>query len=296
VASPFFKDLLSLPQPADGESVDGLPVVQLSEDSELLKTLVSMLYPLRPVIPNSYDKVLYLLAACQKYEMASIQSYIRAEVSHGAFPTPKGVEAFSAYAIASGKGLVPEMENAARQTLDHPMTFEFLGEVLLLFEGWALRDLASFRKRYQDNLMSCFESFLKPGESQFNIWTQCASYFYNPGGYDKYRKCTLPASYSLSNLPMSNTNISLPSWLAQLYQKHLDGSRDGFSKPLFNPRNIHREYLSALQTHINSDSCVSCTRVHIEKGETFCKDLEDRLMRALSEVCPSYMFWRIGGS
>jgi BTB/POZ domain-containing protein len=65
VASPFFKDLLSLPQPADGESVDGLPVVQLSEDSELLSTLVSMLYPLRPVIPNSYDKVLSLLATRQ---------------------------------------------------------------------------------------------------------------------------------------------------------------------------------------------------------------------------------------
>jgi hypothetical protein len=177
MASPFFKDLLSLPQPSDSESVDGLPVVQLSEDSELLNSLVSMLYP-SPVIPNSYDKVLfacdlsvvitnlyykvlYLLAACQKYEMASVQSFIRAEVSRGEFPAPKGAEAFSAYAIASGKGLIPEMENAARQTLDHPMTFEILGEGLRLFEGWALRDLANFRKRYRDNLVSCFESFLK---------------------------------------------------------------------------------------------------------------------------------------
>ena len=66
VASPFFRDLLSLPQPPScGESVDGLPVVQLSEDSELLSALVSMLYPLRPVIPNSYDKVLSLLPTCQ---------------------------------------------------------------------------------------------------------------------------------------------------------------------------------------------------------------------------------------
>ncbi len=228
--------------------------------------------------------------------MASVQSYIRAEVSHGVFPTPKGAEAFSAYAIARGKGLVPEMENAARQTLDHPMTFEFLGDIHLLFEGWTLRDLASFRKHYQDNLVSCFASFLKPGESQSNIWTHCASYIYSPNRFEANRRRTPESLYSLSNLAMSNMNISLPSWLAQLYQKHLDGSRDGFSKPLFNPRNIHREYLSALQTHINSDSCVSCTRVHTEKGETFCKDLEDRLMRALSEVCPSYMFWRIGGS
>ena len=36
-------------------------MVQLSEDAELLDNLISMLYPVHPVIPNSYDKVLYLL-------------------------------------------------------------------------------------------------------------------------------------------------------------------------------------------------------------------------------------------
>ncbi|KAF8472366.1 hypothetical protein DFH94DRAFT_673984, partial [Russula ochroleuca] len=79
-ASPIFKDLLSLPQPSDSEIVDGHHMVQLSESSELLNSLLSILYPIRTVIPNSYDKVLYLLAACQKYEMASVQSSIRAEV------------------------------------------------------------------------------------------------------------------------------------------------------------------------------------------------------------------------
>jgi hypothetical protein len=61
MASPFFKDLLSLPQPSDGESVDGFPVVQFTECSELLNTLVSMLYPVPTAVPKSYDKVLYLL-------------------------------------------------------------------------------------------------------------------------------------------------------------------------------------------------------------------------------------------
>jgi hypothetical protein len=91
-------------------------------------------------------KLLYLLAACQKYEMASVQSTIRAEVSHRSSPVPQGAEAFSAYAIASAKKLIPEMEYAARFTLDHPMTFKVLGERLRLFEGSALRDLASFHK------------------------------------------------------------------------------------------------------------------------------------------------------
>jgi hypothetical protein len=79
--------------------------------------------------------------------MTSVQTSIRLRVKWEEFPAPKGAEAFAAYAIASAKGLIPEMENAARLTLNHPMTFENLGEGLRLFEGSALRDLAGFRKR-----------------------------------------------------------------------------------------------------------------------------------------------------
>jgi hypothetical protein len=117
---------------------------------------------LSEVILNSYYKVLYLLAACQKYEMTSVQLSIRAKVKCGEFPAPTGHQAFAAYAIASAKGLIPEMENAARQTLDLPMTFESLGGGLRLFEGRALRDLAGFRKRCRDNLVTCLDSFEVP--------------------------------------------------------------------------------------------------------------------------------------
>ena len=297
MASPFFKDLLSLPQPSDGESIDGLPMVQLSEDSDVLGTLVSMLYPLRPVIPKSYEKVsyslatfsavepkpcyqvLYLLAVCQKYEMDAVQASIRAEVNQEAFPTPKGAEVFSAYGIASRKGLIPEMEKAARQTLDHPMTFEILGEGLRSFEGWALLDLANFRKRYRDNLVSCFKSFLKIEEMQLDIWTYCDYNVSRSGSY---------------SLPIFNVNGFLPSWVVDLYQKHIDGLQEAFSKSLFNPQNIRGEYLSALQDHIKSHVCVSCAVVHIEKGETLFKDLENRLTQAVNEVCPCSVFWSCG--
>ncbi|KAI9454469.1 hypothetical protein BJY52DRAFT_1188897 [Lactarius psammicola] len=145
MSSPFFEDLLSLPQPPDGEIVDGLPVVQLSEDADLLNSLVSLLYPIPPVIPGSYEKVFALLAACQKYDMTSIQSYIRDEIKRGRFPMPVGAEGFRAYAIANNMGLIPEMVDAARLTLGHPMTFESLGEGLRLFKGGALCDLVRYR-------------------------------------------------------------------------------------------------------------------------------------------------------
>ncbi len=147
MSSPFFKDLLSLPQPPDDELVDGLPVVQLSEDAGLLDSLISLLYPISPVIPGSYEKVFALLAACQKYDMVSVQSNIRAGIKVGTFPAPIEDEGFSAYAIASSMGLVPEMEHAAQLTLYYPMTFESLGEELRSCKGRALCDLVRYRKR-----------------------------------------------------------------------------------------------------------------------------------------------------
>ena len=100
MASPLFRELVSLLP--DGQVVDGLPVVRLSEDAELLMSLISMLYLVLPVMPSSNDKGFSLLTAYQKYEMDTIQAYIH--VSCGPCD-PSGTEAFHAYAIASRERL-----------------------------------------------------------------------------------------------------------------------------------------------------------------------------------------------
>ncbi len=211
--------------------------------------------------------------------MASVQSSIRAEVGHGGFPAPSGTDAFAAYAIASAKGLIPEMEYTARLTLGHPMTFEVLGELLREFEGRALRDLVKFRNRCRDKLVSCFELFLETYQSSSspNIWISCSGNI----------------EYSHSS-PSRKRRSSASSWLVELFRKHLNELRDAFSKPLFNPRNIRGEYLSTLQAHIKSSGCVICAEVHTLKGETFCKELEDRLTQALNEVCTSFILPTMG--
>ncbi|KAF8256438.1 hypothetical protein EI94DRAFT_1766819 [Lactarius quietus] len=145
MSSPFFEQLLSLPQPIDAELVDGLQVVELPEDADLLNSLVSLLYPIPPVIPGSYEKVFALLGACQKYDMEYILSYIRTEIQRGTFPAPVAAEAFSAYAKASSLRLIPETENAAILTVSQPMTFESLGEGLRQFKGSALCELVCYR-------------------------------------------------------------------------------------------------------------------------------------------------------
>ncbi|KAH8985655.1 hypothetical protein EDB86DRAFT_2958454 [Lactarius hatsudake] len=146
MSSSFFKRQLSSHRPPYDKLVDDLPVIQLSEDAGLLNSLISLLYPIPPVIPGSWEKVFALLAACRKYGMKSIEFYIRTEIESGTFPAPVATEAFRAYAIASSMGLIPEMESAARLTQGHPMTFESLGEGLRSFKGPALCDLLRYRR------------------------------------------------------------------------------------------------------------------------------------------------------
>ena len=221
-------------------------------------------------IPNSYYKVLYLLAACQKYDMALVQSSIRTKVEFGEFPAPKGNEAFPAYAIASGKGLILEMETAAWQTLDLPMTFEILGEGLRLFDGWALRDLANFRKRCRDTLVPCLNPFLEvqpPGPS--SIWVGCPEVMPppNPKQWNTYQ---------------ANRVQLLPIWLSQLLSLNQNNLKvQKFTHPLDIHSRIRGEYFTALQNHGN---CYFCLGVHIRHGSTFCAELENKLTEARDKV------------
>ena len=264
MVSPFFKDLFSVPQLLDSESLDGLPLIKLSEDAELLNTLLSMIFPVRVVIPDSYEKVLDLLVACQKYDMVQVQSSIRTEVNRGCFPAPVGTEAFHAYAIACSKGLTPETENAARQTLDYPMTFETLGKWLRSFDGCALRNLARFRKRCREKLVTCLKSFHEAQGT--GIWFGCPDTMTSPS-YGCPSRQSRPAV--------------LPSWLRQVLSLNNHSKKQVFVDPLPTPSNIRAEYLKALLGHA---SCNFCLQVHAKNGPTFCTELGNTLALALNKV------------
>ena len=264
MSSPFFGDVFSLPQPTDQETINGLPVMRLSEDAEVLNCLLTMFYPIPSMIPNSYNKALMVLAASQKYDMDGVQSRIRAEVQGKNLPMPTGAATFRAYAIASTGGLSPEKETLARLTLDFPMTFGYLCDDLPLFEGWILRDLIRFRKQCRDNLISCLESFLDLRKPPFNIWTSCTQ--------------------QSSSMSTSTGTGCAPSWLIGLFKDRLTKLDQAFTNPLPNIYNIREEYLSALQAHIASKGCIACPKVHTINGETFCKDIENRLAGAISKV------------
>jgi hypothetical protein len=256
MSSAFFRDMFSLPQPTDSEFIDGLPAVRLSERAEVLHDLVTLLYPIPSVIPDDYDKALALLAVSHKYDMAAIQSSVRAEMKSRDLRPLTSAAIFRAYGFASAKGLTQEMESAARLTLDFPMTFESMGDELATFGGWALRDLARYRKRCRDSLVSCLESLLDPRTPPLDIWAGCR-----------------------------NTSSAVAWWLQNLLSERIIKLRGGtFAHDLLKLSELRAEYLAALQSHVGQVDCASCSRAHIMHGETFWVQVERRLSDALDGV------------
>ncbi|KAH9017244.1 hypothetical protein EDB85DRAFT_2017204 [Lactarius pseudohatsudake] len=284
--------MFTLPDPSNDGTTNGLPVVDISEDAELVRSLITMLYPIPSELPASYDKTLALLAAAQKYEMDAVQSSIRAEVARGPSPTLDGAQIFRAYAIASSNGLRPETEMAARLTLDQPMTFDHLGDELRLFEGRALRELSTFREQCRDNLASCFKSFLDIDSGPSKIWVGCPGHKNEQldsarqifGSGSGRRRLVPPNSGSRTGFePKESAPVKapvLPPWLQDLFTREIGDLEHAFTRPLIKPSSIRGKYLEALQGHSSPDLCTFCVKVYVMKGEWYCVQLEQALVRS----------------
>ena len=220
--------------------------------------------------------------------MASVQSCIRAKVKLGEFPAPKGAEAFCAYGISSSKRLIPEMENAARQTLNYSMTFEDLGERLRLLDGWALHDLSNFRKRCRDGVIQSLDLFLKvrpPGPS--SIWVGCPevmprSSYESDEDEEGEDDGEDEDEDEGDGEDEDEEDLVLPRWLSRLLLTNQDNLKlQNFTHALDIHSRIHREYITALRNHRN---CYFCLKVHLKNGSTFCTELGNTLAQARDKV------------
>ncbi len=300
--------MFSLPQTSANEIVDGLPVVRLSEDVEIVRALVTMLYPIPPEIPSSYERVLALLAAAQKYDMTTVQSSIRAEIIRRGLPTaPTGAQAFGAFAIAFSNNLTPEVETTARLTLDYPLTFEALGHELRLFRGPALRELVGFRRVCKDNIISCLESFLDARNGPSKIWVGCPRskppsqpppiVRLGPSSFQSQERSAggaprRPVRKILNN----NDKYTLPPWLRDLFTQKIEELKQYFTWALIKPSSIRVSYLAALMEHSPTpNDCPTCLMVHAHKGEGYCAELEQKLTHALNQASIAFRLLRFIG-
>jgi hypothetical protein len=280
-SSPFFGDMFSLPQPPNDSEPDELPVVHLSEDSEVLNSLISTLYPVPPDIPQYSDNILALLAAATKYDMDAVQSFIRAEVGRRGLLSSTRGRVFRAYAIACSKRLVPEMATAARLTLGYPLTFESLGDALRLFEGWALRDLADFRQRSIHNFSSNWRLFSDCLKGPSKIWAGCPTA--NGGNDVRCLPAWLQDCLQLELMTADHQRLKL-IMADSLRLKSIPADR--FNETIPTSAHLCDKYTKALQTHVREEDCHFCMKVHALEGGKFRTKMRDIATQAWNIPTP----------
>jgi hypothetical protein len=80
-SSPVLRELMrsvsNISDVANGEEPEPLPVVELPETGVTLHSLLTLIFPVVPILPSTSDKIMELLAVAQKYQMDSVLSHIR---------------------------------------------------------------------------------------------------------------------------------------------------------------------------------------------------------------------------
>ncbi|EIW79745.1 hypothetical protein CONPUDRAFT_74099 [Coniophora puteana RWD-64-598 SS2] len=138
LASPVFKDMLSLPQPTL-PSTPETPVVTISENSAVLEPLLLFFYPAVPPTIESLEDVRIMLLTATKYDFeAAIQEVSTQLVSPRFLETnPIGV-----YCVACHCGLEAEAKAAALQALNIPS----LGRPVVEVDELALINIPTYHR------------------------------------------------------------------------------------------------------------------------------------------------------
>ena len=153
-SSPILREeILSLPDPRPGRSViyaepegtaNALRVVQLPVFSTNLISLLSYIFPVRPILPSITEQIMELLSVAQMYKMDVILTHIRNHIAQQQPPFIRKETALFIYALAHKHGLRTEALQAARCTLSYStVIIENLavGDKLGLMPGASLHEL-----------------------------------------------------------------------------------------------------------------------------------------------------------
>jgi hypothetical protein len=153
LASSVFKDMFSLPAPSNGsnDTVDGRPVVELTETSTTIHDLLMSCYPVAqtggPPTMTSISQVGNLLEAARKYDMPGIE---KAAVQALMKPDFIKREPLRVYAIACRQKNEAVARQAAAQLLRHGLLQEEYSPELETVDGGSLYCVLQYHKRCID--------------------------------------------------------------------------------------------------------------------------------------------------
>ncbi len=159
IASVAFEDMLTFTAPGPSPYGQGQvnQVIDLTENSKTLLHLLSVIYPMVPIVPDTVEDALSLLSACQKYQMDFTATRVRALIRACTPPLFTAETSFRAYGIASRYHLEEEALLSARLSLERPMTFEVCGEDLRFISGADLFRLYGYRNECAKVAKDCID-------------------------------------------------------------------------------------------------------------------------------------------
>ncbi|KAI0259120.1 hypothetical protein BC834DRAFT_661076 [Gloeopeniophorella convolvens] len=282
-SSPFFRDMFSLPNPQTnvGEGSEdmqnGLPIIRMTEHSEVLDVLLSVLYPSPLPAIDSYIFVLQVLACAQKYQMESTMDLVRSLIAAGRFPRrPADNVLLYAYVVATRNRLAQETRDIALLSLDRELSFDGFKDALCFLEGPAAYALLQYRIGCQKAVDACLDSalsgtsraaleFLEPVTRRFSL----------PGGHRKYSHCD------------ESDEDERPPWWKAFLRSMRSEVRIGKTYPSIKSLAIQQSFKSSLKDHLDdAQSCLMCATTYAERGATFCAALEDEVRDAIHRVSP----------
>ncbi len=144
-ASPVFKDMFSLPQPATETPQDSRPIVDLTENSKVLATLLSAIYPHTSASddPLSLNDLIAVLDMARKYDMATASRRLLVVFTDSKTLKDSPLEAFC---VAYSRELGDAARVAAKASLKLRLTLDDIGEKLQYTNGPAFHRLWKYHR------------------------------------------------------------------------------------------------------------------------------------------------------
>jgi hypothetical protein len=287
-SSPVLRELMravsNISDVANGEEPEPLPVVELPETGVTLHSLLTLIFPVVPILPSTSDKIMELLAVAQKYQMDSVLSHIRCII--GARKDPPFIHpetAFHIYFFAQKHGLYQEALQAARVTLRLPMVIEELGDALDFpyRTGAYLRELWKYHERVRAELKSNVPEFRNSGlpDDVKNLLCQVSN-----------NNTSTLRPYPYGSLHSRNhVTPSFPLWLDNYLTSIADAPH------LFDLISFENAWACHIQQITQSSASCSCVSISSQVMRTFWEALTTFVHTAIEMVCRTGVTRRVHG-
>lgn len=266
----FFTGMFSLPQPPVVPHLHGVDLIHIPEDRHVLGTLLAAITPLTEPypLPQTFEALLPVLVAAQKYGMTSALVHLRARTFHGPDRVRMPENLLWGFAIAWHHHLEYEVRLIAWLSLEEPMTLHDLTPVFHLTAGLAFDRLALYRGGCRTIIAERLDA-LREGTR------------FREDGIDHIRHSCPPHSGNVAR------------WWARYMQELKDWvDRDGLDSVIIAPASVFSppRFAATMTRHAWVHECPACKSFDVMAKDNWWLDMLDDVEHEIAVVSKSSFF------